>query len=338
MRLSWLTAVGSVYLAAVLAAPAWGEYSGSHSAVPGILNYVEGQASINGQALDAGSIGTAELGTGQSLTTTNGKAEVLLTPGVFLRADDNSSVKMLSPSLTFTEVGVEKGQTMVEVAEIHPQNDLRVLEDGATTQLLKTGLYDFDADRGQVRVFDGKALVQKGDQAISLKGGHEVNLDLVELRAQKFDKKAYEAEDLYRWSSLRSSYLSEASAATAQTYVVNGWYGPGWFGAGWYWNPWYPWFEEFTFIPANGIFYDPFGWGFYSPLAVYRAPVFYFGRFHRHYDRDDAYLGRHRELWPDRDHGHDFGFLERGEHSGSSSSAPRASAGSGGRLGFSGRQ
>jgi hypothetical protein len=335
MRLSWLTAVGSVFLAAVLAAPAWGEYSAPHSAVPGTLNYVEGQASINGQALDAGSIGTAELGTGQSLTTTSGKAEVLLTPGVFLRADDNSSVKMISPSLTFTEIGVEKGQAMVEVAEIHPQNDLRVMEDGATTHLLKTGLYDFDANQGQVRVFDGKAFVQKGDQGVTLQGGHEVNLNLVELRAQKFDKKAYEAEDLYRWSSLRSSYLAEASAATAPTYFVNGWYGPGWFGAGWYWNLW---FGEFTFIPASGIFYDPFGWGFYSPLAVYRTPLFYFGRFHRKNDRDNAYLGQHRQLWPNRDRGHDFGFLERGEHSGPSFSASRASAGFGGRLGFSGRQ
>jgi hypothetical protein len=334
MRLSWLKAVGGVFLAAMLAAPAWGDYSGSHSAVPGTLNYVEGHASISGQVLSAKSVGVAELGTGQSLTTTNGKAEVLLTPGVFLRVDGHSAVKMISPSLTYTEVGIEKGQAMVEVAEIHRENDLRVLEDGATTQLLKTGLYDFAANQGQIRVFDGKARVHKGDQGITLKGGREVDLNPVELRARKFDKKAYEAEDLYRWSSLRSSYLAEANAAAARTYVVNGWYGPGWFGSGWYWNPW---FGAYTFIPADGVFYDPFGCGFYSPLAVYRTPLFYFGRFHRHYDRDDWYLG-HREHWPDRDRDRDSGFRERGLNPAPRISEPRVSAGFGGLRGLSGRR
>ena len=52
-----------------------------------------------------------------------------------------------------------------------------------------------------------------------------------------------------------------------------GWYGPGWYGAGWYWDPW---FGVWTFLPADGIFYSPFGWGFYSPIFVYRSP-FYFG-------------------------------------------------------------
>jgi hypothetical protein len=31
-------------------------------------------------------------------------------------------------------------------------------------------------------------------------------------------------------------------------------------------------------MPAGGIFYSPFGWGFYSPGLVYRAP-FYGGHF-----------------------------------------------------------
>lgn len=333
MKLSWMKVIGAVFLAAVLAAPARADDAGTRAALPGTLNYVEGQASINGQVLDVKSIGTVVLGTGQSLTTRNGKAEFLLTPGVFVRAGGHSSVKMISPELTYTEVGIGKGQAMVEVAEIHPDNNLRVLEDGASTVLLKTGLYDFDADQGQVRVFDGKALVEKGDQEINLKGGRQVNVKSPELKARKFDKDTYEAEDLYRWSGLRSSYLAEANAAAARTYVVNGWYGPRWFGSGWYWNPW---FGEYTFIPANGVLYDPFGWGFYSPLAVYRTPLFYFGRFHhRAYDRDHRYFGMHHELSPDRDRGHEFGFRERSEHAKPGITEPHVSAGFGLRRDFS---
>jgi hypothetical protein len=62
--------------------------------------------------------------------------------------------------------------------------------------------------------------------------------------------------------------------------VDNGYYGPGWVGAGWYWNPWY---GAYTYVPVDGIFYSPFGWGFYSPLFVFRSPVFFGHPFFHHF-------------------------------------------------------
>lgn len=270
------TFIASFFLTAALSAPAWG----ANSAQPGTLNYVEGKASIGRQALDSRTVGSVELQAGQSLTTQTGKAEVLLTPGVFLRVGDNSTVTMISPSLSNTEVRLEKGRATVEVADIHKENNLRVAEDDADAQLLKKGLYDFDADRNLVRVFDGKAVVRVGDRQVEVKGGRELNLNDPG-RAYKFDKKAYQQGDLYRWSSLRSAYLAEANVDAARIYVSNGWYGPGWY--------WDPWFSAYTFIPGDGVFYSPFGWGFYSPLWVYRAPLFYGGHYYRHFDRDGDY-------------------------------------------------
>jgi FecR protein len=214
---------------------------------------------------------------GQSLATGTGKAEVLLTPGVFLRVGAKSSVKMISPSITDTEVGVEKGHAMVEVDEIHPENDIRITEDGATTRVLKTGLYDFDSNRERLRVFDGKAFVEDGGKPRTVKGGREISFGSNgPLKVQKFNKKSYEEGDLYRWSSLRSAYLAEANVDAAGIYAGNGWgpWGPGWWGADWYWDPW---FDAFTFIPGDGIFYSPFGWGFYSPWWVYEAPLYGYG-------------------------------------------------------------
>src|SRR2546429_6629765 len=37
------------------------------------------------------------------------------------------------------------------------------------------------------------------------------------------------------------------------------------------------WFDGFTFIPGDGIFYSSFGWGFYSPWYVYGAPFYGYG-------------------------------------------------------------
>ena len=191
------------FLAAILTAPVWGSDASTKSAVPGTLNYVEGQASIGDQALNSKSIGNAELEQGQSLITEKGKAEVLLTPGVFLRIGNNSSVKMISPSLTDTEVELDRGHAMVEVAEIHPENSLRVDEDGTATQLLKTGLYDFNRNQRELRVFDGKAFVESGREHVDVKGGREVTLASNDLsKARKFEKKSYEEGDLFRWSSL----------------------------------------------------------------------------------------------------------------------------------------
>ena len=215
--------LASFVLAAILSVPAWCSDTSANSALPGTVNYVEGQASIGDQPLNSKSIGSAELQPGQSLNTQKGKAEILLTPGVFLRVGANSSVKMISPSLTDTEIGVDKGHAMIEVAEIHPENDIRVTEGGTTTQLLKTGLYDFGRNQ-EFRVFDGKASVEDGSEHSTVKGGHEVSLaDNSVVKTQKFEKKAFEEGDLYRWSSLRSAYLAEANIDAAHIYAAGGW-------------------------------------------------------------------------------------------------------------------
>jgi len=247
---------------------------------PGSLNYVEGQVSIDAQAMNDQSVGSAKLEPGQSVATEQGKAEILLTPGAFLRLGDNSLVKMISSGLTNTEVQVQKGRAMVEIAEIHDENNLRVDLSGASTRLLKTGLYDFDADRNQVRVFDGKVTVQENGAQIEVKDGRDLSVNSGgSLKSGKFDKQMYE-DDLYNWSSLRSKYLAEANSDAAQSYVVGG---NSWLGTGWYWDPWY---DAYTFIPGDGFLYSPFGWGFYSPWWAYRSPFFSFGHFHHDFDRD----------------------------------------------------
>src|ERR1700716_445338 len=143
-----LLAIASFILVAALSTPVYG----ANPARLGSINYVEGQVSIAGQPLDAQAIGSAELQPGQSLDTQIGKAEILLTPGAFLRLGDNSSVTMISPSLTDTEVRLDKGRASVEVAELHQGNNLVITLHGDAVRLLKTGLYDFDADHNLVRV------------------------------------------------------------------------------------------------------------------------------------------------------------------------------------------
>ena len=252
-----MKAVASLFVAAVLSSSAWA----INAALPGTVNYVEGQVSIGNQELNSKSIGSAELQPNQSIQTQKGMAEVLLTPGVFLRLGNDTLVEMISPSLTDTEVQVTKGHAIVEADRIYKANDVRVDEHDATIRLLKSGLYDFDGDHSQFRNFKGEALLREGGYHLKVKGGKEVNLVTnQEIKARGFKQEAYEG-NLYRFSRLRSDYLAEANAQAARVYGANGWNGFGWW--------WDPSFGGYTFIPASGAFYSPFGWGFYSPEAPY---------------------------------------------------------------------
>lgn len=251
--------------------------------VPGTVNYVEGQVRLAGKELNASAIGSAIVDPGQSIDTQNGKAELLLTPGVFFRLGDNSSATMLSAGLTNTELELDSGQAILEVAQIYSENNLRVKEGGLTAHIDKPGLYEFDMSAGLFRVFEGEAEVDAVTHHVTLKSGHQVAAGTDgTLVTSKFDRKDFETGDLYNWSSLRSSYEAEANVNEASYYEQYGGVpgGPAWWGAGWYWDPW---FSAYTFLPGDGIFCSPFGWGFYSPWWVDRAPFygrgFGYGRF-----------------------------------------------------------
>lgn len=269
-------------VAAILGACVWGEsltppaYA-PHAARPGSINYVEGQAYLETTPLDASCVGTLEMLPGQSVTTQAGKVEVLLTPGVFLRVGEFSAVKMISPELAKTEVQVDKGRALIEGIDIRKENDIEVDLNGAKITLLKSGLYDFDVARNEVRVFHGTAEVAFQGKNVKVEAGQRFALSGDRFKPQHFDSRPFE-DEFYRWNGLRSGYLSEASVSEARAYIGAGpgWYAPGWVGLGWYWNPW---FGVYTFLPVDGVYYGPFGWGFYSPIEVFRSPFIFYGNY-----------------------------------------------------------
>ena len=68
---------------------------------------------MGGQTLDAKSVG-GEIGEGNSITTLNGKAEILLTPGVFLRLGPNTSARLIAAKLTDIQVQLDQGDAMID--------------------------------------------------------------------------------------------------------------------------------------------------------------------------------------------------------------------------------
>lgn len=191
---------------------------------------------------------------GQVLSVGEGKAEVLLNPGIYLRVDGNSTVKMISTSLTPNVVEVVRGRAGVEVDQLLKENVVQIVNHGVTTQLVKTGYYEFDAENGSLKVFSGRAQVQfANDKWQKVTGGHKLMLDQGPGAKDSKFKSDPKEDTLMNWSRLRSQYLAQANNQLAAQY-----YGPG-FYPGWYWNPgmW-----GYTYL-GYGPFYSPFGWGYY---------------------------------------------------------------------------
>jgi hypothetical protein len=259
--------IGALFAAGLIAA------AQGTVARPGAVNYVEGQVTLNGEALNAQSPGKVGVAPDQVLQTQNGRVEMLLTPGVYVRLDNNSAVKMISPSLTDTRVELTQGKAMIEAAQLEKENHIEVLDSGFSTQLEKPGIYEFNAIQPEVSVYEGEALVENGsNHPVKAGKGHEVILsEAGNLKAQKFDRN--ETDSLYAWSKLRSQYQAEANMSTAQIVVAEN---PAWwYGAGWYWNPY---FGTWAFVPGSGFLLSPFGYGFYSPVYwSYYYPRFYRG-------------------------------------------------------------
>ena len=80
----------------------------------GALEYVEGSACIDGKPVKANQDRLPILGNGATLSTAMGHAEMLLTPGVFLRLDGDSEARLASASLTDTRVQLNRGAAMLE--------------------------------------------------------------------------------------------------------------------------------------------------------------------------------------------------------------------------------
>jgi len=248
----------AVVLVAMLAVPAaWGQ--AVISARSGMVNYVEGRVHIAGSPVKLDGAIFPEVKIGQALSTEAGHAEILLTPGVFLRLDRNSSFRMVANKLSDTQVEILTGSALVEVDEILKDNHIAVKMGDSSTVLTKNGLYHFNADAGQIRAFDGKAQVSAASNSTELKGGRTL-LVANSLTPDKFNKNKSK-DELYLWSEQRDYRLALANISAARGIKTNSYTSSMW--------AWDPWLSMYTFLPRSGRVYSPYGFSWYSPATVW---------------------------------------------------------------------
>jgi hypothetical protein len=234
------------------------------SAHSGLIHYVEGRVLLDGKPVEVKVSVFPEVKENMELRTEDGRAEVLLNPGVFLRLSENSAIRMVSNKLSDSQVEFLAGSAMIEASSqlAQKENSVAILYKGTTAHLRKSGIYRFDSDPAQLKVYSGEAEVAGESNDLTVRSSHMVALDSL-VAVEKFDAK--DGDALSHWSERRGEYISMANVSAAK-YVNDS--GSGLGSNSWYYNPY---FGMYTYMPMNGMFYSPYGYPYYSPGLAYQA-------------------------------------------------------------------
>ncbi|HYE76254.1 MAG TPA: FecR family protein, partial [Blastocatellia bacterium] len=123
----------------------------------GFVNLVDGKVRIQQSGANADETQKAKQGSqlsdGDRLITEAGAfAELLLSPGSYLRLNENTEVVAANTSLSATRFAITQGSVIVEVGEIDKKTPIEIETPGGVISVAKIGIYRFDVKGEQVSV------------------------------------------------------------------------------------------------------------------------------------------------------------------------------------------
>jgi hypothetical protein len=202
-----------VFLLAVISTrPAHGQAVISTRA--GLVHYFEGAVYVAGQPLESHFGRFASIPEGAELRTEQGRAEVLLTPGVFLRVGDHSTIRMIGNALPDTRLELLTGSAIVESSEPGEGTSVTLIYKGWSLHQAHAGEYRLDCDPPRLLVQKGEVEASAtGDKApISVKQGMEVQLT-ARLEPEKSSSEVRDA--LTEWADGRAESISADNTIAA---------------------------------------------------------------------------------------------------------------------------
>lgn len=242
----------------------------------GFVNRAEGKVFILRADSEDGSKGRASLGTqmrdGDSLMTEAGSyAELLLSPGSYLRLNENSEVRVINTAFEEIRFELIKGSAIAEVAtaneqvsNINKNSPLEIVTPHGTISIAKDGIYRFDTiaantlvqvRQGELFVGDrnqfltGKATKIKRGNAIKLTGGAFGDSDIAKVNKDFSDK--FDAWSFNRANTLMAANISALRRSRTMSAMNYGWMYDSFYNC-------------YTFIPRRGLWYSPYGFGFFN--------------------------------------------------------------------------
>jgi hypothetical protein len=187
-------------------------------------------------------------------TGPDGYAEVLLTPGVFLRLGNSTSFRMDSDALAHTHLTMLAGSAMLECDELLPDNNVSFDVGNKPVELRKKGLYRLEASPAAVATIQGELFVA-GNVGTTVKKGRLLQFDSAVPEPVKFhnDKN----DELYTFSKARSEDSAYATGVTSSSLLSSGYGCRG--GSSWYLMGGV---GMYSYLPCSGMYSNAFGYSF----------------------------------------------------------------------------
>ena len=198
-------------LAPVLAFPAWSQ--SVISVYSGVIHVAEGSVFLDNRPVEQKPGRFEEIKPGSELRLEDGRAEVLLTPGVFLRLGEGSAIRMVSNVLADTRIDLLHGPAIIDAAEPTPQTSVMVAVGDTQVRVRKAGRYRFNSNPSELRVSDGDAEVTvAGGKPFGVNSGH-----LLDVASGTIMRNSPITDDLDNWDRDRSESIARGNLAGTQT-------------------------------------------------------------------------------------------------------------------------
>jgi hypothetical protein len=206
-------AIAIVSLGTVLIQPVFGQ--AVISTRSGLVHYFEGTVSVAGRPLESHLGKYVSIPEGADLRAEHGRAEVLLTPGVFLRVGESTTIRMIQTALSDTQVELVAGSAVLDSTGAGAGRLCTLIYKGWKLTQAQKGVYRLDSDPPRLLVREGEVEVSAaGDSSpVSVAQGMELPLAPV-LAPEKADGESRDA--LNDWSDGR-----EQSIAADNTIAAN---------------------------------------------------------------------------------------------------------------------
>ncbi len=245
--------------------PAFGQsVVSTHS---GLVYFFVGSVYVGNEHLEQKFGRFPDIGEGNELRTALGRAEVLLTPGVFLRLDENSSIRLVSSKFSDTRVELLTGSAIVEVTETAPDTAVKLIYKTWQMRIPKKGVYRVDTEPARVRSYQGEVEVAADGRPdpVAVQEGEVLPLADVLLAEPST---TFANDDFKLWAMNRSQAISADNTIAAGIVDDPGQIDSSGMASGGY-----------TYFPMTGIpsldIGNPYGLSFWSPFQSTLAAVYF---------------------------------------------------------------
>jgi len=256
------------------------------SAQSGLLSFSEGAVSLDGMPIAQTFGKFAQMKDGSQLATEDGRAEVMLTPGVYLRLGEDTTIRMVSNRLSDTRIEFLRGAAIVDSANATAKTPVTIVCMNYQVQLHEPGLYRFESIPAELRVDKGEAEVLHYEKSTTVEAQSTFSfIGGLTLRSSSGGPD----DALDNWNRERNQDISasndQAGKATDLSAALDSWQNDpnaalGALGMSGYLPPLPPSSYGYTpsyplGSPGLGAFpVNPWGYGVMNPFAIYPLPIY----------------------------------------------------------------